>query len=109
MNMQYANTSSVHRHNLSTLLLLRINPLYIRIYILWMNLLLLIIGPFLVLIVLNVRTYNKIKDFEQTLNDTLRVRFTRGSSAGVGGNGSGEGGGGMALTETTQGRGIRGT
>ena len=53
---------------------LRVNEWYIRIYILWMNLLLQIIGPFILLIVLNVRTYNKIKDFERTLSDTLRIR-----------------------------------
>ena len=53
---------------------LRLDEWYIRIYILWMNLLLHIIGPFILLIVLNVRTYNKIKDFERTLNDTLRIR-----------------------------------
>ena len=53
---------------------MRTDPLYIRVYILWMNLLLHIIGPFILLIVLNVRTYNKIKDFERTLNDTLRIR-----------------------------------
>ena len=53
---------------------LRIDEWYIRIYILWMNLLTQIIGPFILLIVLNVRTYNKIKDFERTLNDTLRIR-----------------------------------
>ena len=55
---------------------LRLDEWYIRIYILWMNLLLHIIGPFILLIVLNVRTYNKIKDFERTLSDTLRIRFT---------------------------------
>ena len=53
---------------------LRLNRIYIRVYILWMNLLLQIIGPFVLLIVLNVLTYKRIKDFEQTLNDTLRIR-----------------------------------
>ena len=53
---------------------LRLEPIYIRVYILWMNLLLQIIGPFILLIVLNVLTYKRIKDFEQTLNDTLRFR-----------------------------------
>lgn len=50
-----------------------------QVYILWMNLLVQIVGPFLVLTVLNVRIYKKIKEFEQTLlNDSsLRVCFTR--------------------------------
>ena len=53
---------------------LRINEWYIRIYILWMNFVLQIIGPFILLIVLNVLTYKKILDFERTLSDTLRIR-----------------------------------
>ncbi|TRY79944.1 hypothetical protein TCAL_06554, partial [Tigriopus californicus] len=57
---------------------LRLDRIYIRVYILWMNLLLLILGPFIVIIVLNFRVYRRIKQFEQTLlNDTLRVCFTR--------------------------------
>ena len=53
---------------------LRLNRLYIRIYILWMNLFVMILGPFPVLIILNIRVYKRIIEFEQTLNDTLRVR-----------------------------------
>ena len=58
---------------------LRLNRTYIRVYILWMNLILQILGPFLVLIVLNVRVYKRIIEFEQTLmsGDQLRVCFTR--------------------------------
>eukprot|EP00095_Tigriopus_kingsejongensis_P005175 maker-scaffold237_size242172-snap-gene-1.31 protein:Tk05175 transcript:maker-scaffold237_size242172-snap-gene-1.31-mRNA-1 annotation:"fmrfamide receptor" len=64
---------------------LRLDRLYIRVYILWMNLLLLILGPFIVIIILNFRVYRRIKQFEQTLlNDTLRVCFTRMPSANGG-------------------------
>ena len=53
---------------------LRLDEWYIRIYILWMNFVLQIIGPFILLIVLNVLTYKKILAFERTLSDTLRIR-----------------------------------
>ena len=38
---------------------LRLNRLYIRVYILWMNLLLLILGPFIVIIILNFKVVAK--------------------------------------------------
>ena len=66
---------------------LRINRIYIRVYILWMNLIVQILGPFLVLIVLNIRVYKRIKQFEQSLqSDSLRVCFTRNASTRNGHN-----------------------
>ena len=62
---------------------LRLNEWYIRIYIQWLNIVLHIIGPFILLIVLNVLTYRKILDFERTLSDTLRIRFTSGGGGGT--------------------------
>lgn len=56
---------------------LRKNPIYIRVYILWMNIIFHILGPFVVLGILNYRVYTRIKKFEQTLRDTLRAN-TRG-------------------------------
>lgn len=80
---------------------LRLDRIYIRVYILWMNLILQILGPFLVLIVLNIRVYKRIIEFEQTLvnGDQLRVCFTRPNNqstttAKSGGGGSSGGGGG---------------
>ena len=43
---------------------LRTNPYYVRIYILWMNLFFHIVCPFLVLILMNFKIYQRIKDFE---------------------------------------------
>ena len=59
---------------------LRKDPLYIRVYILWMNLIFLILGPFVVLGILNYRVYTRIKKYERTLRDTLRSRSTMDDS-----------------------------
>ena len=62
---------------------MRKNSIYIRVYILWMNLFVQIIIPFLLLIVLNYRTYNKIKGFEKRSRGSdasqaqLRVSFAK--------------------------------
>ena len=47
---------------------LRTNPHYVRIYILWMNLFFHIVGPFVVLVIMNLRIYKRIKDFEVILH-----------------------------------------
>ena len=44
---------------------MRLDPTYVRVYILWMNLIVQIIIPFVVLIVLNSFIYKKIKAFEK--------------------------------------------
>ena len=44
---------------------MRTNPIYIRVYILWMNLFVQILIPFLILIILNTFIYKKIKGFEK--------------------------------------------
>ena len=44
---------------------MRVDPIYIRVYILWMNLFVQIIIPFLILIILNTFIYKKIKGFEK--------------------------------------------
>ena len=62
---------------------MRKNSNYIRIYILWMNLIFLIIIPFLVLIILNTIIYIKIKGFEKRSRENeasqfqLRVTFPK--------------------------------
>ena len=43
---------------------MRKNSLYIRVYILWMNLFVQIVIPFMLLIILNTIIYMKIKGFE---------------------------------------------
>lgn len=43
------------------------SSLYIRVYILWMNLLVQLVLPFVVLLVLNYKTYEKIVEFERNL------------------------------------------
>ena len=55
---------------------LRINRIYIRVYILWLNLIVQIIVPFVLLIVLNILTYKKIVEFEQNLSNQMRERNT---------------------------------
>ncbi len=50
---------------------MRSNPNYIRIYILWMNLFIQILGPFVILIILNLKVYNRIKKFEKLNPDNL--------------------------------------
>lgn len=52
---------------------LRRNPIYIQVYILWMNIIFQILGPFVVLGILNYKVYTRIKKFEQTLRDTLNA------------------------------------
>jgi hypothetical protein len=54
-----------------------------QIYILWMNLFFHIVGPFVVLIILNYKVHTRIKEFEKTLTDTLRVCFNRTTSQRV--------------------------
>ena len=58
---------------------LRINRIYIRVYILWLNLIVQIIVPFVLLTVLNILTYKKIVEFEQNLSNQMRERNTRPS------------------------------
>ena len=53
----YTGTYSVHLNPTN----LRLNRLYIRVYILWMNLLLLILGPFIVIIILNFKVGRRAK------------------------------------------------
>ena len=61
---------------------MRVNPIYVRVYILWMNLFVQIVIPFLVLIILNSFIYKKIKAFEIRTRDgnsartNLKVSFT---------------------------------
>ena len=61
---------------------MRLNPTYVRVYILWMNLFVQIVIPFLVLIILNSFIYRKIKAFEKRSRDGnsarthLKVCFT---------------------------------
>ncbi len=50
---------------------MRSNPNYIRIYILWMNLFIQILGPFVILTILNLKVYNRIKKFEKLNPDNL--------------------------------------
>ena len=50
-----------------------------QVYILWMNLIVQILLPFVLLFVLNLQIYRKIKNFEQTLTQ-MRVCFTTNSS-----------------------------
>lgn len=45
-----------------------------------MNLFFHIVGPFVVLIILNYKVHTRIKEFEKTLTDTLRVCFNRTTS-----------------------------
>ncbi|TRY71961.1 hypothetical protein TCAL_14087 [Tigriopus californicus] len=54
---------------------LRTNSTYIRVYILWMNFLIQIIIPFILLIVLNIKIFDKIKEFEQNLVQ-IRITYT---------------------------------
>lgn len=59
---------------------MRTNELYIRIYIFWMNVIVNLILPFVLLIVLNFRTYKKIKEFEKALSSAhIRVCFYKNS------------------------------
>ena len=58
---------------------IRINRIYIRVYILWLNLIVQIIVPFVLLIVLNILTYKKIVEFEQNLSNQMREQNTRSS------------------------------
>ena len=55
---------------------LRTNPHYVRIYILWMNLFFHIVGPFVVLVIMNLRIYKRIKDFEVILHFWSIPQFT---------------------------------
>lgn len=61
---------------------MRLNPTYVRVYILWMNLFVQIVIPFLVLTILNSFIYKKIKAFEKRSRDghsartQLKVCFT---------------------------------
>jgi hypothetical protein len=48
-----------------------------------MNLFFHIVGPFVVLIILNYKVHTRIKEFEKTLTDTLRVCFNRTTSQRV--------------------------
>jgi len=50
---------------------MRSNPNYIRIYILWMNLFIQILGPFVILTILNLKIYIRIKKFEKLNPDNL--------------------------------------
>jgi hypothetical protein len=52
--------------------------MYIRVYILWMNLIVQIVVPFLFLIFLNIKVFEKVKQFEQKLaeNSFRVVRYT---------------------------------
>jgi len=50
---------------------MRSNPNYIRIYILWMNLFIQILVPFVILTILNLRVYRTIKEFEKLNPDNL--------------------------------------
>ena len=58
---------------------LRRNSMYIRIYILWMNLIFNILGPFLLLATLNHIVYKKIKQFESRLTEGLGICLTANS------------------------------
>ena len=49
---------------------MRLDPIYIRVYILWMNLFMQIIIPFLILIILNTFIYKKIKGFEKRCRES---------------------------------------
>ena len=61
---------------------MRINSIYVRVYILWMNLFVQVVIPFMVLIILNIIIYIKIKEFEKrsrskspNSQNQLRVSF----------------------------------
>ena len=58
---------------------MRINRIYIRVYIIWLNLIVLVIVPFVLLIVLNILTYKKIVEFEQNLSNQMREQNARSS------------------------------
>ena len=58
----------------------RKSKLYIRIYLVWLNLFTQILLPFLVLVVMNYKIYNTIKKSEANLRNHLRVISTHHSS-----------------------------
>eukprot|EP00093_Oithona_nana_P010296 10296.XXX_11224_14252_1 [CDS] Oithona nana genome sequencing. len=58
---------------------LRLDSMYITIYILWMNLIFNILGPFLLLATLNHIVYKKIKEFETRLTEGLGICLTANS------------------------------
>ena len=43
---------------------MRTDPLYIRVYILWMNLIVQIVVPFALLVFLNIRIFHRVKQLE---------------------------------------------
>ena len=69
----------------STMTILVVTPfrkskLYIRIYLVWLNLFTQILLPFLVLVVMNYKIYNTIKKSEANLRNHLRVISTHHSA-----------------------------
>merc|ERR1719433_2104680 len=66
--------------------------MYFSIYILWMNLIFNILGPFIVLATLNHIVYRKIKEFETRLTEGLGVCLkTTNSTTGQSSNGGSNG------------------
>lgn len=83
---------------------MRKNSTYIRVYILWMNLLIQIIIPFILLIVLNIKIFDKIKEFEQNL---VQIRITYTSKKYGQSVPRGEASQNFVSTPKTSGRGLR--
>nr|XP_040568983.1 uncharacterized protein LOC121118465 [Lepeophtheirus salmonis] len=55
---------------------LRQHHTYVRVYILWSNLIFYIIIPFLLLIILNIKVYQGCRTFENTFTENIRVCFS---------------------------------